>query len=222
MSFAASALAIAGKDLRSEWRGREVVPALFQFAVLALVVSNFAFDIDQGSAPRIAPGVLWLAVVFAGLVSFGRAFAVERDLGTLEAIMLTPAGPAAVFAGKALASGALLLVIEAVLVAGLGLFFGVPVLSPVLLAALLLATAGMSMLGCLFSALSAQTRSRELMLPVLALPLWIPFVVAGGSAVQVAMGGGGSGGTQALGLLLDFDILFGVAAFLAARYVLDD
>jgi heme exporter protein B len=80
----------------------------------------------------------------------------------------------------------------------------------------------MAAVGCLFAALAAQTRARELLLPVLALPLWIPIVIAGGRAVQAAMGGSSAGADQALGLLLDFDILFLVVASLAARFVLDD
>src|SRR5439155_9469114 len=104
MRSIAVALAVARKDLVSEWRSRELVPALGQFVVLALVVANFGFQIDSRSAPAIAPGVLWLALVFAGLVAFGRAFSAEREQHTLEAVMMTGAPPSAVFAGKALAS----------------------------------------------------------------------------------------------------------------------
>jgi len=85
-----------------------------------------------------------------------------------------------------------------------------------------LATVGMAVLGCLLAAVAAQTRARELLLPVLALPLWIPLVVVGGQAVQRALVGGPVGDLQPLALLLDFDILFLVVASLAARYVLDD
>jgi len=214
------ALAIARKDLVSEWRTRELVPALAQFVVLALVIANFGFQIDSRNAPAIAPGVLWLALVFAGLVAFGRAFAAEREQATLEAMLLTSAPSAAIFAGKALAAVLLLVLCEAVLLPALALFFGVP-LSVGLVAAVLLATVGMAALGCLFAAMVAQLRARELLLPLLTLPLWIPFIVVGGEAVQVAMGAAGSN-DQAFGLLLDFDILFVVLTSLAARFVLDD
>lgn len=214
------ALAIARKDLLSEWRSREMVPALAQFVVLALVIANFGFQIDARNAPSIAPGVLWLALVFAGLVAFGRAFSAEREQHTLEAVMMTGAPPTAVFAGKALGSAAVLVVCEAVLLPALSLFFGTP-LSAGLVVAVLLATIGMAALGCVFAAMVAQLRARELLLPLLAIPLWIPFIIAGGQAVQVAMGAGGTM-DQALWLLLDFDILFVVLTSLAARFVLDD
>lgn len=220
MSSLKIALAVARKDLRSEWRTREVIPALAQFVVLALVIANFGFQIDSRNANAIAPGVLWLALVFAGLVAFGRAFAAEREQASLEAMMLTPASPAAIFAGKALSSAALLVVCEAVLLPALTLFFGTPLTLQVA-AAVLLATVGMTVLGCLFAAMVARVRARELLLPLLTLPLWIPFIVAGGQAVQAAMGLQASW-DEGIGLLIDFDILFVVLTSLAARFVLDD
>jgi heme exporter protein B len=216
----AIALAVARKDLTSEWRTRELVPALAQFVILALVIANFGFQIDARNAPSIAPGVLWLALVFAGLVAFGRAFAAEREQSSLEAMLMTPASPVAIFAGKAMAATLLLVVCEAVLLPALTLFFGTPLSAPLVIA-VLLATIGMASVGCLFAAMVARVRARELLLPLLTLPLFIPFIVAGGQAVQVAMGSGGSS-DQAFGLLLDFDILFVVLTSLAARFVLDE
>lgn len=214
------AYAVARKDLTSEWRTRELVPALGQFVVLALVIANFGFQIDSRNANVIAPGVLWLAIVFAGLVAFGRAFAAEREQASLEAMLLTPAPAAAIFAGKAIAAALLLVACEVVLLPAMTLFFGTP-LNPALVAAVLIATVGMAALGCLFAAIVARVRSREVLLPLLTLPLWIPFIVAGGQAVQVAMGASGSY-NQAMALLIDFDILFVVLTSLAARFVLDD
>jgi heme exporter protein B len=214
------AIAVARKDLRSEWRTRELVPALAQFVVLALVIANFGFQIDAKNAPSIAPGVLWLALVFAGLVAFGRAFAAEREQSSLEAMLMTPASPVAIFAGKAIAAAVLLVGCEAVLLPALALFFGTPLSLPIV-AAVLLATIGMAALGCMFAAMVARVRARELLLPLLTLPLWIPFIVAGGQAVQAAMGVGGSY-DQALALLIDLDILFVVLTSLAARFVLDE
>jgi heme exporter protein B len=214
------AVAVARKDLRSEWRTREMVPALAQFVVLALVIANFGFAIEPRNAPSIAPGVLWLALVFAGLVAFGRTFAAEREQASLEAMLMTPASPVAIFTGKALAATALLVVCEAVMLPALTLFFGTP-LTFAVIAAVLLATFGMAALGCMFAALVARVRARELMLPLLALPLWIPFIIAGGQAVQSAMGLPGNY-DQAMALLLDFDILFVVLTSLAARFVLDE
>ena len=220
MRSIAVALAVTRKDLVSEWRTRELVPALAQFVVLALVIANFGFQIDSTTATAIAPGVLWLALVFAGLVAFGRAFTAEKEQSTLEQVILTSAPPAAIFAGKALAATALLVLCEAVLLPAMALFFGTPLSIP-LVGVVFLATIGMAALGCMFAAMVAQLRAREVMLPLLTLPLWIPFIVAGGQAVQALMGGQAAYG-QALWLLIDFDILFVVLTSLAARFVLDE
>lgn len=209
-----AALAVAAKDLRSEWRSRELLPALAQFVVLAVVIAYFGFEVESGPG-AIGPGVVWLVLVFAGLLSFGRAFAAEREQGSLEAMLLTPAGPAAILGGKALASAAVLVACEAVLVPSMAVFLGVR-LSLLAVVAVLVATAGLAAAGCLFAALAAQTRARELLLPVLALPAWLPFIVVGSRVVA------GAGGWQGTGLLLDFDILFVVVTSLAARYVLED
>ncbi len=214
------AVAVARKDLLSEWRTRELVPALAQFVVLALLIGNFGFQIDSRNAASIAPGILLLALVFAGLVAFGRAFAAEREQASLEAMLMTPASPVALFAGKALAAAGLLVLCEAVMLPALSLFFGTP-LSVDVVVAVLLATIGMAALGCLFAAIAARVRARELLLPLLTLPLWIPFIIAGGQALQSAMGLPGSY-QEAVGLLVDFDILFVVLTSLAARFVLDE
>jgi heme exporter protein B len=214
------AIAVARKDLKSEWRTRELVPALAQFVVLALLIGNFGFQVDTRNASAIAPGILWLALVFAGLVAFGRTFAAEREQASLEAMLMTPASPVAIFAGKAMAATVLLVLCEVVLLPALTLFFGTPLGGDVV-AAVLLATVGMAALGVLFAAIVARVRARELLLPLLTLPLWIPFIVAGGQAVQSAMGLPGSY-QEAMGLLLDFDILFVVLTSLAARFVLDE
>ncbi len=225
MRFWNAVAAVTLKDLRTELRGRELLPALAQFIVLALVISNFAFDMTPGITVHLSPGVLWLVLTFAGLVAFGRTFAAEKESGSLEAMLLTPAGPSAVFAGKALAAAVFLACCEAVLLPALAVVLGSPIDAQVV-ASVLLATVGMAALGSLFAALAAQTRARELLLPVLALPLWIPFVVVGGRAVQAAMAGQPIGGQglfhQPLAVLLDFDILFLVVASLAARFVLED
>lgn len=213
-------MAVARKDLRSEWRTREIVPALAQFVVLALVIANFGFQIDSRNSSVIAPGILWLALVFAGLVAFGRTFAAEREQASLQAMLMTAASPVAIFAGKALAAALLLVLCEAVLLPALALFFGTP-MSFASVVAVLLATIGMAALGVMFAGVVARLRARELLLPLLLLPLWIPFIVVGGQAVQSAMGLPGNYG-EAINLLIDLDILFVVLTSLAARFVLDE
>lgn len=218
--FVAVALAVAGKDLRGELRGRELLPGLAQFVLLALVIANFAFDLDRVTVPRVAPGVLWLVLVFTGLVAFGRTFAADKEQGTLEAMLLTGVGAGPIFAGKALAAGTLLAACEVVLLMGMVVLLGAPV-GPEVVGVVLAATVGVTALGSLFAALAAQTRARELLLPALALPLWLPLLIVGARAAEAAMSGAGLGWQPTL-VLLDLGILFWVAAVLAARFVLEE
>ncbi len=213
--------AIVARDLRVELRGRELLPALVQFIVLALVVANFAFAIQgRQQVLQIVPGILWMVLVFVGIVAFTRAFAGERDQGTLDAMLLTRASPAMILLGKTLAQAALLTATELVLLPATALFLQLP-LTPEIFLIVFLAIIGMASLGALFSALATQTRARELLLPVLAVPLWIPFVVVGSGLVDEALQRASIDLAPVL-LLCYMDILFLVIAAAVARFVLDD
>ncbi|MFZ0217309.1 MAG: heme exporter protein CcmB, partial [Candidatus Dormiibacterota bacterium] len=206
MQGAAVIWAVLWRDLRVELRGRELLPALAQFIVLALVISNFAFNVGSGpSLNDVGAGILWLVLVFAGVVAFTRAFAGEREHGSLDAMLLTPASAAAILTGKALASAVFLIACEVVLLPATAIFLGLD-LRPSMFLIVLLAIVGMASLGSLFSALATQTRARELLLPVLALPLWIPFVIVGSGLVQQTLRGAGIQFTPLL-LLCYMDIL---------------
>lgn len=219
MTFASVAAAVAWRDVRTELRGRELVPALAQFIVLALVVANFAFNLDQERGRTLGPGILWMVLVFAGLVAFSRAFAGERDAGTLDAMLLTQASHAAILAGKSLASVLVLTVCEVVLLPAMAVLLGAPI-TPMAFLTVFLAVIGMAALGCLFGAVTSQVRARELLLPVLAIPLWIPYVIVGAGVVQGSLTGAVP--LQPLIALVYMDILFLLIAAVAARFVLDD
>jgi heme exporter protein B len=219
MRFLAVTWAVAWRDVRSELRGRELLPALAQFIVLALVIANFAFDLDLDRGRQLGPGILWMVLVFAGLVAFSRAFAGEREQGSLEAMLLTPASHAAILAGKSLAAGLALAACELVLLPAMAVLLGAP-LTPLAFLVVLLAIAGMSTLGCLFAALASQTGARELLLPVLAIPLWVPYVVLGAGLVRESLAGAVP--LQPLAAMAYLDILFLLVAAVAARFVLDD
>lgn len=226
----AAIAAVVEKELRVEWRGRELLPTLAQFCLLAVVIANFAFDLDPSGRPaetRLSAGILWMVVVFAALVAFGRSFSAERDQSTVESVILSPNGALALVLGKAISSTLLLLACEAVVVAAMVLLLSLPVPSIWLVAALVLGTVGLASVGCLLAAVALQTRGRELLLPALVLPLWIPVVIFGAQAIQAGLSSGGGAwwpppGAQSMSLLLALDILLTVIASLAARFALDD
>jgi len=211
MSFFGVAFAVFLKDLRLESRTGGVVLSTVLFALLVVLLAAFAFGLDTLPGADASAGVFWIAVAFAGVLALGRAFAVERELDVWTALLLTPAPRAALFAGKVLSVLAFLLVVEAVLLPVVQLFFRSAILEHLasLLPVLLLANLGFAAAGTLFAALSIRTRMRDLLLGVILFPLIAPVLLAAVEATTVILAGQGLGGaTDYLGLLAIFDVLF--------------
>ncbi|HEV7664586.1 MAG TPA: heme exporter protein CcmB, partial [Chloroflexota bacterium] len=177
------------KDLLVEARGRETVLAGAIFALLVLVVFNLAFDLRVENVAAVAPGVLWVTVTFASVLSLGRAFARERDRRTLDGLLLAPIDRSALYLSKVIANVLSMLIVEVVaLPAFIGLF-NLVIDLPLLVVALLLGTVGLAGVGTLFAALTAHTRAREVLLPLLLFPVQVPVILATvkstGAAIRV-------------------------------------
>jgi heme exporter protein B len=217
--------ALIWKDLLVEARGRETVLAGAVFALLVLVIFNFAFDLRVETVAAVAPGVLWVTVTFAGVLSLGRAFARERDRRTLDGLLLAPIDRSALYLAKVITSLASMLLVEAVaLPAFIGLF-NLVVDLPLLAASLILGTVGLAGVGTLFAAIAAHTRAREVLLPLLLFPVQVPVILATvkstGAAIRVPGLEPAEVG-QWLGLLIAFDALFLGLSVLLFDYAIDE
>lgn len=209
--FAGQLQTLIWKELLVEARGRETVLAGAVFALLVLVVFNFAFDLRVENVAAVAPGVLWVTVTFAGVLSLGRSFARERDRRTLDGLLLAPVDRSALYLAKVTASVASMLLVEVIaLPAFIGLF-NLSVDFPLLVLALVLGTLGLAGVGTLFAAIAAHTRAREVMLPLLLFPIQVPVILATvkstGAAIRIPGLDPPELG-QWLGLLIAFDALF--------------
>lgn len=222
-AFLASAFAVAAKDVRAELRSREAAGGSLVFALLTLVIFNFAFDLEGEMKEAARPGVLWVAIVLAGMMAFGHIFAQEREQGGFEGLMLTPVDRSAVFLGKAGAALLLTFALEAFLLPVFAVFSGVSILSPGLLLIIAMGTVGYVVVGTLFSAMAVTSRSRELLLPLLLLPVATPVLIAGVEGARSALGGEPFGELMpALTVLAAFDVVFlGLCPFLF-EYVLEE
>src|SRR5256885_7124842 len=158
--------ALIWKELLVEARARETVLAGAVFALLVLVIFNFAFDLRVESVAAVAPGVLWVTVTFAGQLSLGRAFNRERDKQTLDGLLLAPIDRSALYLAKVVTSVVSMLVVEVVALPVFIALFNLVVNLPLLIVALVLGTLGLAGVGTLFAAISAHTRAREVMLPL--------------------------------------------------------
>lgn len=199
------------KEFLVEARTRETVLAGGVFALLVLVVFNFAFDLRVETAAAVAPGVLWVTITFAGVLALGRAFARERDRRTLDGLLLAPMDRAALYLAKVIFSVCSMVLVEVIALPAFVGLFNLRVEYPLLLLALLLGTVGLAGVGTLFAAIAAHTRAREVLLPLLLFPIQVPVVLATvkttGAAIRVP-GVEPGDVSQWLGLLVAFDALF--------------
>ena len=197
------------KDILLELRSRELVVSVVVFGLVVLVVFNFALSVTTQRVAVLAPGILWVAFAFAGVLAMNRAFVREREQGGLDGLLLTPVSRDAIFLGKAAASFVFMLLVEVILLpifAGLLNFSG---MSFTLVLTIVLATLGFALVGTLFSAIAVQTRSREILLPVLFFPVILPVIVGAVEATKRAIGAETAVGIgHWLPLLGAFDALF--------------
>jgi heme exporter protein B len=209
MRYAADVRALARKDLLLELRARDTLPAMLLFVVSVFVV--FHFSLPAGSSDLAASGLLWVAIVFTALLALGRAFVPEHDQRVLDALVLTPADRSAIWLAKSIATLAFLVAAEAVALPLFALFFHG--LSWAALAGVALADLGICGVGTFVGATAVATRARELLLPLLFLPLAIPLIV-GGVGASVADDPG-----RYLGFLALYDLLFALLCWAAFEYV---
>jgi heme exporter protein B len=216
--------AILWKDLVTEWRSRDRLVAMGVFAVLVIVILYLAAPPGRGPEANLhVPGLLWVAIAFAAVLGLNRSFALELENDAIAGLALAPVDRGFLFLGKALANWLLVLAMEVLTAFAAALAFGLD-LAPVALplaAVGALGAAGLCSVGTLFSAMAARTTYREVMLPLLMLPLMIP-VLIGAVRATAALLAGEPLPWPALQLLIVVDGVFGVIAFLTFEVVIDE
>jgi len=216
-------LAIVQKDLAVELRTREMLSSMFVFALLVIVIFNFAFELRVENVRQVAPGVLWVTFTFAGMLGLNRSFVLEKDKGCLEGLLLCPVDRTAIYFGKMLGNVIFMTVVEAIILPIFSVLFNISLFHPILLLIVVLGTLGFAGVGTLFSAMAVHTRAREVMLPVLLFPVVVPAMIA---AVKAS---GGILDGQAFSeiahwvrLLTVFDVVFLAISFMTFDYVVEE
>ncbi len=223
MRFFSQVVAIGRKDILAEVRSKEIISSVLVFALLVIVIFNFAFGIDQTIMSTIAPGILWVAFAFAGVLSLNRAFVYEKEEGCLEGLMVCPMSREVIFVGKMLGSMLFMLVVEAITLPAFALLFNVSAISPQLITVTVLATVGFAAVGTLFSALAVNTRAREVVLPILFLPFVVPLIVSAVKASGLALSGEPWGSLSSwLQIIVAFDVIFLVVSYLVFSFVIEE
>lgn len=225
VSYLRTVWAIVWKDLAAELRSRELISAMFVFALLVILIFNFALDLDAKtrSAANITAGVLGVTFAFAGTLGLNRSMALEKDRGCLDGLLLAPVDRSAIYFGKLIGNLIFMLLVEAVLLPVYSILYHVNLLNPGLILVTLLGSLGYVAVGTLLATMAVQTRTRDVLLPILLFPVILPVIIG---AVK-----GSSAFLQALpmsdimpfiNLLLVFDIIFLAVAVMVFDYVVEE
>ncbi len=215
--------ALVAKDLAVEWRTRESLVAMLIFSVMVVVIFNFAFELRVENVRQVAPGALWVAFAFAGVLGLNRSLARERENGCLEGLMLAPIDRSAIFAAKAASNLLFMAGAEVIVLPLFTVLFGVNVLRPDLAVVLLLGTLGLAAVGTLLAAMAAHTRARDVLLPILLLPVSVPLLIAATKATGGLLDGVGLAGVASwLQLLGAFDVVFCAVSYLLFEFVVEE
>src|SRR3990172_12258177 len=156
--------AVLWKDFTAELRSRELVSAMLVFSLLVVLIFNFALDLDKAARENVAAGVLWVTFTFAGTLGLNRAFATEKDRGSLDGLLLAPVDRTVIFFGKLVGTLVFMLIVEAIVIPVFSILYGISLFQPMLLVVVLLGTLGYAAVGTLLAAMAVQTRTRDVML----------------------------------------------------------
>jgi len=215
--------AIVWKDLASELRSRELISAMLVFALLVILIFNFAIELQPNLRSTITPGVLWVTFAFAGTLGLNRSMAVEKDRGCLDGLLLAPVDRSAIYFGKALSNLAFMLIVAIVVLPIYSVLYNINVFNPGLLLVIFLGSTGYVVVGTLLSSMAVQTRTRDVLLPVLLFPVIVPVLLA---AVKAS-----SGFLQNLSMseiwpwlniLIAYDVIFTAVAYMVFDFVVEE
>ena len=215
--------AIGRKDLLLETRNKDVIVAVSVFALLVLMIFTFAMDINQVNAKLTGPGILWASIAFAGVTGLNRAFALELEGNTLEALMLAPISRDLIYAGKMFGNFLFITAAQIIVIPIFAVLFNLAVLRWEMLVVSLLTTIGFSAIGTLFAAMTIRVRAREVMLPLLFLPVVTPLIMAAvESTSHVVNDSSWPEIYQWIQLAIAFDIAFIVVCAFIFQQILED
>ncbi len=222
--FLTAVLTIVWKDLRIEKHTRQTISVMVMFSVVTVIMFNFALEADLAAVRNVATGLLWATILLAGTLGLNRSLAIERENQTIDAMLMAPIDRNAIYLGKLVSISLFSLALEAILVVMFIIFFDKPLWRPPVLLVLFLGTIGFVAAGVIVTSMTIQTRSREVLLPVLLLPLSLPLVLPAATAVAAYMfphPPAWSDVQSAIYTVIIYDLLMITAGFLTYHYVVE-
>ena len=215
--------AIVQKDLAAEFRSFELVSAMLVFSLLVIIIFNFALELDVKVRQSVTAGVLWTTFAFAGTLGLNRSMSTEKDRGCMDGLLLAPVDRSAIYFGKAISNLTFMLIVEAIVLPVYSLLYNVNLFRFDLLGVILLGSIGYTAVGTLLSAMSVQTRTREVLLPILLFPVAIPVLLASVKASNGLLAGAEFAEILTpLNILVVYDIVFIAVAFMVFDFVVEE
>jgi len=215
--------AIVAKDLAGELRSRELFSAMLIFSLLVILIFNFALELDVQTRRSVTSGVLWVIFAFAGTLGLNRSMAIEKDRGCLDGLLLAPVDRTAIYFGKTLSNLAFMLIVEAIVLPIYSFLYDVSLFQPGFLLVILLGSVGYAAVGTLLASMAIQTRTRDMLLPILLFPVSLPVLIAAVKASGGFLTGEPFAGILPwINLLVGYDVIFTSIAFMTFDYVVEE
>jgi heme exporter protein B len=221
--FGRAVAAVVWKDLAAEFRSRELIGAMLVFALLVVLIFNFALELDIRTRSTVTAGVLWVTFAFAGTLGLNRSMASEKDRGCLDGLLLAPVDRSAIYFGKVVANLAFMLIVEAIVLPAYSLLYNVPLFVPGLLGVIFLGSLGYVGVGTLLASMAVQARTRDVLLPILLFPVILPVLLAAVKASEGFLQGLPTADILPwVNLLLVYDVVFLTVAWMVYDYVVEE
>ena len=222
-SFMKAVTAVVWKDVRAEFRSRELFSAMLVFSLLIILIFNFALELDIKTRQSVTAGVLWATFAFAGTLGLNRSMAIEKDRGCLDGLLLAPVDRSAIYFGKVISNLAFMLIVEIIVLPLYSVLYNINLFVPGLLMVILLGSIGYAAVGTLLAAMSMQTRTRDILLPILLLPVVFPLLLAAIKAsAGFLMGSELADILLPINLLIAYDVIFTAVAFMVFDSVVEE
>lgn len=222
-SFVKAVLAVVLKDLQAEYRSRELFSAMLVFSILMIVIFNFALELDIRVRQSVTAGVLWSTFAFAGTLGLNRSMAIEKDRGCLDGLLLAPVDRSAIYFGKVISNLTFMLIVEVIVLPTYSLLYNTNLFHPGLLMVILLGSIGYVVVGTLLASMAVQTRTRDVLLPILLLPVIFPLLLAAIRASSGFLNGAELGEILlSVNLLIAYDVVFIAVAFMVFDSVVEE
>jgi heme exporter protein B len=215
--------AVVWKDLTAEWHSREVLSAMLVFGLLVILIFNFALELSVSTRAAVTSGILWVTFAFAGTLGLNRSMATEKDRGCLDGLLLAPVDRSAIYFGKVISSLTFMLIVEAVVLPVYSVLYNQNLFKPGLLLVFFLGSLGFVVVGTLLATMAVQSRTRDILLPILLFPVVIPVLLAGVKASNGFLQGLDFTEILApLNLMIVYDVIFTAVGFMVFDFLVEE